>query len=69
MNKLEAMLEYLHQRNSSEIDWAEVAFQFGFSAQPHLIRHLKKQIGLTPKAYVKERGGLTIDVYGGVSTD
>lgn len=68
MKKLEAMLEYLYQRDSSEIDWAEVAYRFGFSDQPHLIRHLKKQIGLTPKKYAKERG-LTIDVYGGVKAD
>lgn len=65
MNKLEAMLEYLHQRNADDIDWVGVAYQFGFSDQPHLIRTLKKQIGVTPKAYSKERG-LTIDVYGGV---
>ncbi len=67
MNKLETMLEYLYQRGSDEIDWVEIAFQFGFSDQPHLIRYLKKQIGLTPKSYEKERG-LTIDVYGGVSS-
>ncbi|MEH6451006.1 MAG: AraC family transcriptional regulator [Oleispira sp.] len=67
MNKLEAMLEYLHQRNADEIDWVGVAYQFGFSDQPHLIRTLKKQIGITPKAYSKE-GGLTIDVYGGISS-
>jgi AraC-like DNA-binding protein len=67
MNKLEAMLEYLYQRDSKDIDWVDVAFQFGFSDQPHLIRHLKEQIGLTPKAYAKERG-LTIDVYGGVNS-
>ena len=67
MNKLEAMLEYLYKRDVSEIDWVEVAFQFGFSDQPHLIRHLKKQIGLTPKIYAKERG-LTIDAYGGVNS-
>ncbi|AQS37119.1 DNA-binding domain-containing protein, AraC-type [Shewanella psychrophila] len=67
MNKLEEMLEYLYQRNTNEIDWVGVAFEFGFSDQPHLIRHLKKQIGLTPKIYAKERG-LTIDVYGGVSS-
>jgi len=67
MNKLEAMLEYLYQRDARDIDWVEIAFQFGYSDQPHLIRHLKKQIGLTPKAYAKERG-LTIDVYGGVKS-
>ncbi|GAB7219675.1 helix-turn-helix domain-containing protein [Vibrio comitans] len=67
MKKLEAMLEYLYQRDSSDIDWVEIAFRFGFSDQPHLIRYLKKQIGLTPKTYEKERG-LTIDVYGGVGS-
>lgn len=67
MNKLEAVLEYLYQRHSSDIDWVEVAFKFGFSDQPHLIRYLKKQIGLTPQAYAKQRG-LTIDVYGGVQS-
>ncbi|QQX82387.1 helix-turn-helix transcriptional regulator [Shewanella sp. KX20019] len=66
MNKLEAMLEYLYQRDASDIDWVDVAFKFGFSDQPHLIRQLKKQIGLTPKHYVEERG-LTIDIYGGVT--
>lgn len=67
MNKLEAMLEFLYQRSASDIYWAEVAFKFGFSDQPHLIRYLKEQIGLTPKAYAKERG-LTIDVYGGIKS-
>ncbi|SON51945.1 AraC family transcriptional regulator [Vibrio tapetis] len=66
MNKLEAILEYLYQHEMRSIDWVDVALQFGFSDQPHLIRQLKKQIGLTPKAYAKQ-GGLTIDVYGGVS--
>lgn len=68
MRKLEAMLEYLYQRESNDIDWVEVAFRFGFSDQPHLIRHLKKELGITPTAYEKERG-LTIDVYGGVSSN
>ncbi|CAM2969385.1 helix-turn-helix domain-containing protein [Vibrio rarus] len=68
MNRLEAMLEYLYQRGSNELNWVEVAFQFGFSDQPHLIRYLKKQLGFTPKAYEKERG-LTIDIYGGVSSN
>ena len=67
MKKLEAMLEYLYQRDAKAIDWVEVAFKFGFSDQPHLIRYLKKQLGLTPKTYEKERG-LTNDVYGGVNS-
>lgn len=68
MNRLEAMLEYLYQRESNELDWVEVAYKFGFSDQPHLIRYLKKQLGFTPKTYAKERG-LTIDAYGGVSSN
>ena len=68
MNKLEAMLEYLYKRNFDDIDWIDVAYQFGFSDQPHLIRYLKKTIGLTPNTYAKQ-GGLTIDVYGGVRSD
>ncbi|MEZ9336823.1 helix-turn-helix domain-containing protein [Vibrio splendidus] len=68
MNKLEAMLEYLYKRNFDDIDWIDVAYQFGFSDQPHLIRCLKKTIGLTPNTYAKQ-GGLTIDVYGGVRSE
>lgn len=67
MNNLDALLEYVHRRNADELDWVDIAYQFGFSDQPHLIRTLKKQIGLTPKAYSKDRG-LAIDVYGGISS-
>jgi AraC-like DNA-binding protein len=66
MNRLEAMLEHLYSVRKDEIDWVEIAFKFGFSDQPHLIRYLKAQLGLTPNAYAKERG-LTIDAYGGSS--
>ncbi len=65
INKLEMMLEYLYQRDLQEIDWVELAYQFGFSDQPHLIRYLKSTIGATPNAYAKQRD-LTIDIYGGV---
>ncbi|MDA0149039.1 helix-turn-helix transcriptional regulator [Vibrio sp. LaRot3] len=68
MIKLELMLEYLYQRPSNEIDWVDVAYQFGFSDQPHLIRYLKKQIGTTPQKYIVQRG-FTIDVYGGVTSE
>lgn len=68
MNRLEEMLEYLYQRDATELDWVEIALKFGFSDQPHLIRYLKKQLGFTPKTYEKERG-LTIDVYGGVASN
>ncbi len=66
MNRLEAMLEYLYSRSKEEIDWAEVAYQFGFSDQPHLIRYMKTQLGITPNKYATDRG-LTIDAYGGIS--
>jgi len=65
MNRLEAMLEHLYSLRKDEIDWVDVAFKFGFSDQPHLIRYLKAQLGVTPNTYAKERG-LTIDAYGGV---
>jgi AraC-like DNA-binding protein len=67
MNKLDAILEYLYQRPSSDIDWVDIAYQFGFSDQPHLIRYLKQQIELTPKNYAQQRG-FAIDVYGGVAS-
>jgi len=67
MNKLEAMLEQIYKLDGSEINWAEIALEFGFSDQPHLIRHLREQIGLTPKVYSEERG-LTIDAYGGIES-
>jgi len=67
MNKLDAILEYLYQRSASEIDWVDIAYQFGFSDQPHLIRYLKQQIDLTPKNYAQQRG-FAIDVYGGVDS-
>jgi methylphosphotriester-DNA--protein-cysteine methyltransferase len=67
MNKLEAILAYLYQRPASEVDWVDIAYQFGFSDQPHLIRYLKQQIDLTPKNYAQQRG-FAIDVYGGVES-
>ncbi|XPF93832.1 helix-turn-helix domain-containing protein [Colwellia sp. RE-S-Sl-9] len=65
MNKLETILEYLYQRQPCDINWGDIAYQFGFSDQPHLIRYLKKHINLTPNNYAQQRG-FTIDVYGGV---
>ena len=67
MNKLEAILEYLYQRKQCDINWVDIAFQFGFSDQPHLIRYLKQHINLTPNNYAQQRG-FTIDVYGGVES-
>ena len=67
MNKLEEILEYLYLREQNDIDWVDIAYQFGFSDQPHLIRYLKKQLNLTPKDYAQQRG-FTIDIYGGVET-
>jgi AraC-like DNA-binding protein len=67
MNRLEAILEFLYQRQQSDIDWVDIAYQFGFSDQPHLIRYLKKQLGLTPQDYAQQRG-FTIDLYGSVNS-
>ena len=65
MQRLESILQYLYQKQPSEIDWVEIAYQFGFSDQPHLIRYIKSQIGSTPKNYAQQRD-LAIDIYGGV---
>ena len=67
MNKLEQILAFLYQREKSDIDWVDIAYQFGFSDQPHFIRYLKKQLDLTPKDYAQQRG-FAIDVYGGVNS-
>jgi len=67
MNRLEAILEYLYQREAEDIDWAQIAYQFGFSDQAHLIRYFKKIIGSTPEHYSQQRN-LAIDIYGGVQS-
>ncbi len=63
MNRLELILEYLYQMDNKCIDWADIAANFQFSDQPHLIRFLKNSIGLTPGKYLKQRD-LAIDIYG-----
>lgn len=63
MQRLEAMLEYLHKLSSQNINWSDIALDFGFSDQPHLIRYLKSTMGSTPGQYAEARD-LTIDVYG-----
>ena len=60
---LESLLSHLHKNQQQTIKWADIAAQFGFSDQPHLIRHLKRTIGSTPNSYLKLRD-ITIDVYG-----
>lgn len=34
-----------------ELSMADIALQCGFNSQSHLIRHFKKQVGITPKQY------------------
>lgn len=63
MERLENLLVYLHKQDNKEIVWADIAFQFGFSDQPHLVRYLKNSIGHTPGEYARERD-LVIDAYG-----
>ena len=67
MNKLEMMLQHLSLLTGNTVDWADIAYQFGFSDQPYLVRHLKQQLGLTPKHYIVTRD-FTVDVYGGVTS-
>ncbi len=63
MQRLEAMLDHLHRLETSNINWSEVAYTFGFSDQPHLIRTIKSTLGCTPGKYAGERD-LAIDAYG-----
>jgi len=63
MERLEAMFDYLHKIDQNQINWADIAVQFGFSDQPHLVRHMKSSIGSTPGKYARQRD-LSIDVYG-----
>ncbi|WP_394208870.1 helix-turn-helix domain-containing protein [Enterovibrio calviensis] len=60
--KFEALFMHLHQK-PNKADWAEIANQFGFSDQPHLIRQMKQVIGVTPSGYLNARD-LVIDAYG-----
>lgn len=63
MQRLEALIIYLYQHKDEKVSWVQVAADFEFSDQPHLIRYLKHQIGLSPNNYVNQRN-LTIDTYG-----
>ena len=61
--RLHKLIEYIYKHPPDKPDWADIAVQFGFCDQPHLIRQLKKNIGLTPLRYLDLRN-LTIDAYG-----
>ncbi len=63
MNQLEDILNFLYNKDKDAINWSDVAYKFGFSDQPHLIRYLKSTIGDTPTNYTSKRD-LTIDTYG-----
>lgn len=63
MLRLERLLDHVHRLDSSELEWADIALQFGFSDQSHLVRYLKGAIGSTPGRYAKYRD-LAIDAYG-----
>ncbi|WP_070963841.1 AraC family transcriptional regulator [Vibrio sonorensis] len=62
MMTLEKMVLAIYERGQVT-DWAAFAQEFGFSDQPHLIRHLKRQLGATPSGYLSNRD-LTLDIYG-----
>jgi len=63
MQRLEAILDHLHTLPKQDINWADVALNYGFSDQPHLIRYLKNTLGTTPGQYAEARD-LAIDAYG-----
>ncbi|UXI03205.1 helix-turn-helix domain-containing protein [Photobacterium sp. TY1-4] len=63
MKRLDALFLHLYQHPDRQPEWAEIAFRFGFSDQPHLIRQLKRAIGATPGSYLEARN-LIIDLYG-----
>ncbi len=63
IKRLETLLHHLYETEIQHINWADLAVQYHFSDQPHLIRHLKNTLGTTPGSYVKQRD-LTIDAYG-----
>ena len=66
--RFDEIIEHVSRLEGDKIDWTDIAYEFGFSDQPHLIRHLKQCIGHTPLAYEKKRD-LTIDVYGDFALD
>lgn len=63
MIRLEALLDWLYKADPKDVNWSDIANQFEFSDQPHLIRYLIGSIGATPTDYAATRD-LTIDVYG-----
>lgn len=66
IERLDMMLESLYQEKDHAINWSDVAARFGFSDQPHLVRHFKTIFGKTPGEYARQRD-LTIDIYGDFS--
>lgn len=63
IQKLERMLVYIYQLKNQEPNWANIASEFEFNDQSHLIRYMKSLIDVTPGQYLRNRN-LTIDVYG-----
>lgn len=63
IQKLERMLVYIYQMKNQQPNWANIATEFDFNDQSHLIRYMKSLINVTPGQYLRDRN-LTIDVYG-----
>lgn len=66
MVRMDRLIWAIYQEQDEKIDWSDLAYRFGFSDQPHLIRQLKKAIGVTPKRYLIEKH-LSIDLFGDFS--
>ncbi|ASM51695.1 hypothetical protein PESP_b0063 [Pseudoalteromonas espejiana DSM 9414] len=63
MIRMDRLIWAIYQEQTDSINWSDLAYRFGFSDQPHLIRQLKKAIGVTPKRYLIEKH-LSIDLFG-----
>lgn len=67
ISKLNNVLTRLNRHAGLQIEWSELAQEFGFADQAHFIRYLKNAIGHTPQGYIRQRD-LTIDIYGNGET-
>lgn len=62
MIRMQGLVEHM-QLQQQACNWTDMAFQFGFSDQPHMIRRMRGFVGCTPTDY-QVRRHLVEDVYG-----
>jgi AraC-like DNA-binding protein len=54
LERFRAVVAQAHLNNC--IEWSRVAADCGFYDQPHLVREFREFSGMTPSAYMAERG-------------